>query len=121
MYAENIILRSGKMFFIDWSWFTILGVPLMDVATLTMKHPKNGSFNRFRDVILDAYCFESGRDAEDTRALVPYAETLSRLMFLHWLVERRRRGILGTTVGPVDQIIPRILDELSQRLAAVSA
>ena len=120
MYAENIILRGEKMFFIDWSWFTIIGVPLMDCATLTMKHPKNGSFNRFRDVIIDAYCFESGRNAEDTRALLPFAETLSRLLFLNWLVERRKRGILGTTVGPVDLIIPNILDELSQRLVSVS-
>ncbi|HEY9772614.1 MAG TPA: phosphotransferase [Planktothrix sp.] len=119
MYAENIILRGEKMFFIDWSWFTIIGVPLMDCATLTMKHPKNGSFNRFREVIIDAYCFESGRDAEQTRALLPYAETLSRLMFLNWLVERRKRGILGTTVGPVDLIIPNIIGELTERLTAL--
>jgi len=117
MYAENIILRGGKMFIIDWSWFTILGVPLMDVATLTMRHPKNGSFSNWREELLDAYCFESGRESEVVRAALPHAETLSRLLFLYWLVVRRQLGILGTTVGPVDNLIPRVVDELSERLA----
>jgi hypothetical protein len=120
LYAENIILRNGKMFIIDWSWFTILGVPLMDVATLTMRHPKNGAFSRWREELLDAYCFESGRDSEAVRACLPHAETLSRLLFLYWLVVRRERGILGTTVGPVDDLIPRVLDELSERLAVIA-
>lgn len=121
LYAENILVRGERLFIIDWSWFTILGVPLMDLATATMCHPKNGSFADFRDVMIEAYCYESGRNADDVRSLLPAAETLSRLMFLHWLVERRSRGILGTTVGPVDQLIPRIIDELSQRLAVIPA
>lgn len=114
LYAENIILRSDRFYIIDWSWFTILGVPIMDLATLTMKHPKNGKFHQFSEQVIDSYCFESGRDAADVRALLPAATTLGRLLFLYWLVERRRRGILGTTVGPVDNLIPKIVDELQE-------
>ncbi len=120
LYAENIILRSGRLFIIDWSYFTILGVPLMDLATLTMNHYKNGRLTEFRQELIDAYCFESGRDVEAVEKLLPYAETLSRLLFLAWLVERRRRGILGTTVGPVDGLIPKILHELSERLSVIA-
>jgi aminoglycoside phosphotransferase (APT) family kinase protein len=120
LYAENIILRGGKMFIIDWSYFTILGVPLLDLATLTMDHYKNGRLVQFRNELIDAYCFESGRDSEEVRALLPYAETLSRLLFLYWLVERRSLGILGTTVGPVDELIPKILTEVSERFAVIA-
>jgi Ser/Thr protein kinase RdoA (MazF antagonist) len=120
LYAENIILRGGRMFIIDWSYFTILGVPLMDLATLTMRHHKNGRLIEFRHDLIDACCFESGRDREEVVSLLPFAETLSRLLFLDWLVERRHRGILGTTVGPVDELIPRVLSELSQRLAVIA-
>ena len=115
MYAENIILRNERLFFIDWSWFTILGVPLMDLATLAADHPKNGKFVQFRDTAIDAYCYEFVRDAAECRRLLPYAEALSRLLFLQWLIERRNRGILGTTVGPVDLLIPKILQELTMR------
>ena len=114
LYAENIILRNDRFYIIDWSWFTILGVPIMDLATLTMKHPKNGSFYAFSEQVIDSYCFESGRDAQDVRKLLPSATTLGRLLFLYWLVERRRRGILGTTVGPVDNLIAKIVDELQE-------
>ncbi|HEY9757314.1 MAG TPA: phosphotransferase [Oculatellaceae cyanobacterium] len=112
LYAENIILRNNKFYIIDWSWFTILGVPIMDLATLTMKHPKNGAFHAFAEQVIESYCFESGRDSHDVRKLLPAATTLGRLLFLYWLVERRRRGILGTTVGPVDELIPKIVNEL---------
>jgi thiamine kinase-like enzyme len=116
MYAENIILRNSRLFFIDWSWFTMLGAPLMDLATLASDHYKNGELIPFREVVIDAYCYEFVRDAEECRRLLPFAETLSRLLFLQWLVERRRRGILGTTVGPVDILIPQIIGDLVKRL-----
>lgn len=121
LYAENIIKRQERLFIIDWSWFTMLGVPLMDLATVTMNHPKNGALSRYCEEIIDAYCFEAGRDAQDVRRVLPYAETLSRLLFLNWLVERRSRGIMGTTVGPVDRLIASIVDELIERLAAIPA
>lgn len=121
LYAENIIKRKERLFIIDWSWFTMLGVPLMDLATVTMNHPKNGALSRYREEIIDAYCFEAGRDAQDVRRVLPHAETLSRLLFLNWLVERRSRGIMGTTVGPVDRLIASIVDELIERLAAIPA
>lgn len=117
LYAENILVRGSRLFIIDWSWFTIIGVPIMDLAALTSDHFKNGTFVRWRDTVLDAYCFESGRSLEDILAAAPYAESLSRLVFLHWLVERRSRGIMGTTVGPVDLLIPKIVTELRERLA----
>jgi len=121
LYAENLIKRKERLFIIDWSWFTMLGVPLMDLATVTMNHPKNGALIRYREEIIDAYCFEAGRDAQDARRVLPHAETLSRLLFLNWLVERRSRGIMGTTVGPVDKLIASIVDELIERLAAIPA
>jgi len=121
LYAENIIKRDQRLFIIDWSWFTMLGVPLMDLATVTMPHQKNGALVRYREDIIDAYCFEAGRDAQDVRRVLPHAETLSRLLFLNWLVERRSRGITGTTVGPVDKLIAAIVDELIERLAAIPA
>ncbi len=119
LYAENIILRSDRLFFIDWSWFTILGVPLMDLATLTMKHHKNGKFSDFRNDCVEAYCFEFVRDVEDVRRLLPSGEALSRVLFLHWLVERKQRGILGTTVGPVENLIPSIVREVCERHSGV--
>ncbi len=117
LYAENVILRSDRLFIIDWSWFTIIGVPAMDLATLSMDHFKNGGLPRWRDELIDSYCFESGRDSQDVRRVLPHAETLGRFLFLHWLVERRSRGIMGTTVGPVDDLISKVIDELSERLS----
>jgi hypothetical protein len=93
----------------------------MDLATLTMKHHKNGEFHQYSEQVIESYCFESGRDSRDVRKLIPSATTLGRLMFLFWLVERRRRGILGTTVGPVDLLIPKIVDELETMRAAIEA
>lgn len=121
MFAENILLRNNQLFIIDWSWFTVIGIPAMDLATLTSKHHKNGSFFEWRDVVLDAYCFESGREPADVQKAIPFAETLGRLMFLHWLVERRQRGITGTTVGHVDTLIPKVVQELNQRLVTHNA
>ena len=102
LFAENIILRGERLFIVDWSWFTILGVPLMDLATLTMEHPKNAGFYQWKNEVIEAYCFESARDTNDVRALLPYAEMLSRLFFLDWLQERKRLVVSG---NPVEQSI----------------
>jgi Ser/Thr protein kinase RdoA (MazF antagonist) len=114
LFAENIILRGDRLFVVDWSWFTILGVPLMDLATLTMEHPKNGGFCKWKNDVIEAYCFEYARDINHVRELLPYAETLSRLYFLHWLLERRKLSIAGAAVEPVDALIPSVVAELSQ-------
>ena len=121
LYAENIILRGNRLFIIDWSWFTNLGVPLVDLATLSLKHHKNGAFNQFRSDLIESYCFESGRAEKDVYATLPYAEALSRLLFLEWLVERKARGIEGTTVGPVDNLIAELIAELATRLGKLTA
>ncbi len=115
MYAENILVRNDRVFIIDWSWFTMIGVPAMDLASLISNHFKNGSFFEWKDTVLDAYCFESGRSTEEVTKILPFAEALNRLLFLNWLVVRRGRGIMGTTVGPVDGLIPKIVDELIGR------
>lgn len=47
-FAENIILHNNRLFVIDWSWFTFIGVPLLDLACITMPHKKNGDFIRFK-------------------------------------------------------------------------
>jgi tRNA A-37 threonylcarbamoyl transferase component Bud32 len=117
LYAENLLVRAGKLFIIDWSWFTMIGVSTMDLASLVSGHFKNGKFAQFRDTVLEAYCEEAGRDAKDVCCVLSHAETLSRLLFLHWLVERRQRGIMGTTVGPVDELIPNVVAELLERHA----
>lgn len=115
LYAENMLVRNGKLFIIDWSWFTMIGVPAMDLAALTSDHFKNGKFYEWRDTVLDTYCFESGRKTDEVAAVLPHAEALSRLLFLNWLVVRRENGIMGTTVGPVDELIPKVVDELIAR------
>lgn len=120
LYAENIIVRGSRLFIIDWSWFTALGVPLIDIGSLTMTHHKNGPFADYRNDLIEAYCFESGRTEKDVRATLPYAETLSRILFLEWLVERKQRGIEGTTVGPVDNLIGKVVAELLERSKKLS-
>lgn len=120
LYAENIIVRGNRLFIIDWSWFTALGVPLIDIGSVTMTHHKNGSFADFRGDLLEAYCYESGRSEKDVVSTLPFAEALSRVLFLEWLVERKQRGIEGTTVGPVDNLIGKIVAELLERLAKLS-
>lgn len=119
LYAENIILRHDKLFLIDWSWFSMLSVPLVDLATVTMTHQKNGAFAGYAATVIEAYCFESGRDEAKVREKLPYAEALSRVLFLDWLVERKERGIEGTTVGPVNNLIEVVLDELKARRHAL--
>ncbi len=64
---------------------------------------------------MEAYCFESGVAAEDVRSNLPYASTLERLLFLNWLVERKTRGITGTTVGPVEDLMRTVVDDIGKR------
>ncbi len=120
LYAENLLFNKGKIYIIDWSWFTTIGAPIMDLATITMPHPKNNGFDRKRAEVVEAYCSEYSRPIGEVLELLPFAEALSRLLFLHWLIERRNRGILGTTVGHVDGVIPKIVAELLARLATLS-
>jgi thiamine kinase-like enzyme len=119
LFAENIILHSGRLFIIDWSWFTILGVPLVDLAMLTMEHQKNGGFSAFRQQVIESYSFESAREIADILELLPYVETLSRLLFLHWLAERRKRGILGPTIDREGTLISQAVAGLCQRLSSI--
>jgi hypothetical protein len=121
LFAENIIVREGRLWIIDWSWFAMLGVPLLDLATATLNHPKNGSFFERRTEVIEAYCYESGRETEEVLSLLPYAETLNRLLFLDWLVERKSRGIMGTTVGPVDGLISDVVSDLVERVTITKA
>ena len=121
LYAENILLNSGKLFIIDWSWFTTIGAPIMDLATVTMAHPKNGGFETKRAEVIEAYCTEYSRPSDEVYARLPFAEALSRLLFLQWLLERRQRGIMGTTVGPVDGVIAKIVAELLATLKNLSS
>lgn len=112
LYAENIITQNSRLFLIDWSWFTFIGVPTMDLASLISDHPKNGLLREHRDSILEAYCFESGRKTEDVLSALPYAAALERLLFLHWLVVRKSMGILGTTVGPVENLMRTVTADI---------
>jgi tRNA A-37 threonylcarbamoyl transferase component Bud32 len=111
-YAENIIFHSKRLYVIDWSWFTAIGVPLLDLATITSNHVKNGELIRFKQEIIEAYCDESARQVNDIIKLLPFAQALSRLLFLSWLVERKSRGIEGTTVGPVDNLILQVVQSI---------
>ncbi len=113
LYAENIIIRSDRLWIIDWSWFAMLGVPLLDLATIASDHFKNGAFAKFRNDVVEAYAYESARQVKDVFELLPYAEKLGRVLFLDWLIERRNRGIFGTTVGPVDNLIRDVIQMLA--------
>lgn len=64
--------------------------------------------------VVESYCFESARDVNDVMKLLPHAQTLSRILFLHWLVERKLMGIEGTTVGPVNDLIPQVVQQICQ-------
>lgn len=112
LYAENIITQNNRLYLIDWSWFTFIGVPTMDLASLISLHAKNGLLREHRDAILEAYCFESGRKTEDVQSALPYAAALERLLFLHWLMVRKSMGILGTTVGPVENLMRAVIDDI---------
>ncbi|MBX9670097.1 MAG: phosphotransferase [Candidatus Obscuribacterales bacterium] len=115
LFGENIVLHKQSLFLIDWSWFAIIGVPTTDLASLTSQHDKNGKLRKYAPEILEAYCFESGRKTEDVNAVLPYAAQLERLLFLYWLVVRKSMGILGTTIGPVENVMRIVLDDLILR------
>lgn len=121
LYAENIVV--GKMegprslSIIDWSWFTTLGVPILDVATLCSGHYKNGEFEAFGKDFLESYCFEAGKSVSEIQPDLEMAALFERIFFLHWLVTRKRMGIEGTTAGPVDNLIGKILQELEKRFS----
>jgi thiamine kinase-like enzyme len=123
-FAENLIPRAAtkaidEIYIIDWSWFAMLGVPIMDLATVTMDHFKNGELLKYRQKIIEAYCFESARPQKEIEKLLPAAELLNRLLFLNWLIVRRKLGIMGTTVGHVDSLIAEVLRELEARAGAI--
>lgn len=120
LYAENLIIRHNRLYVIDWSHFAFIGVPLMDLATLTLDHVKNGLFFEKRLQVIEAYCDESGRDVKEVQEQLPFASALSRLTFLSWLVERKSRGITGTTVGPVENLMVKVCDELRDCLQNLS-
>ena len=121
LYAENILYDGNKLWIIDWSWFSMISAPILDLATVSMKHFKNGSLVEKREELLEAYCLEYSRDLQETVRRLPYAEAFSRLLFLRWLAERRRRGITGTTVGPVEILIGTVVSEMSMYLKQLEA
>lgn len=114
LYAENIVARKEKLYVFDWSWFTCVSVPLIDVASLTSDHKKNGKLRQFKDRLLEAYCFESGRKVQTVQELCPYALALEKIQFLKWLYERKSRGVLGTTAGPVDDLISSMVIKIKE-------
>ena len=116
LYAEKILYDGLRLYIIVWSWFTTISAPILVLATLTMKHFKNGALVEKRQEVIEAYCSEYSRNFEDTKTLLPYAEAFSRLLFLRWLAERRRRGMTGTTVGPVEILIATVIAEMSMYL-----
>lgn len=115
LYAENMLCDGNHLFIIDWSWFTKISTPILDLATLSMDHFKNGTLRAHSAELIEAYCVEYSRKPEEIYARLPYAELLGRVLFLEWLVERRRRGIMGTTVGPVEILIASVLAEIGLR------
>lgn len=121
LYAENILFDGQKLWIIDWSWFSMISAPIIDLATVSMKHFKNGALADKRDELLEAYCAEYSRDLDETIRRLPYAEAFSRLLFLRWLAERRRRGITGTTVGPVEILIGTVVSEMAIYLQNLDA
>ncbi|MBY0358604.1 MAG: phosphotransferase [Candidatus Obscuribacterales bacterium] len=116
LYAENVLVRKKELFIIDWSWFTHIGSAILDLTTLTMDHFKNGALKPYSQDLLAAYCSEYSRDLRETKRRLPFAEALSRLFFLHWLVERKSRGITGTTIGPVEPVMLQVVEDLIERL-----
>ena len=121
LYAENMLFDGQHLWIIDWSWFTKISTPILDLATLTMDHFKNGALRDKSHEVLEAYCLEYSRNLEETIKKLPYAELLSRVLFLEWLIERRRRGIMGTTVGPVEIVIASVLAEIKMRYQSCAA
>lgn len=118
LYAENIVVgkleEPRSLSIIDWSWFTTLGAPVLDVATLCSQHVKNGEFRQYSQDFLESYCFEAGRSVDEIKSDLDLAFLFERVFFLYWLITRKEIGIEGTTVGPVDNLILKILKDLSE-------
>ena len=112
LYAENVVLRQTKQQLIDWSWFTSIGTALIDLATITSDHEKNGVLRQFKEDFLESYCFESGGEKSQIIELLPMALALERFLFLSWLAERKSRGIFGTTVGHVDDLVAQVIEQI---------
>ncbi len=119
-FAENIIYNHAKLHFIDWSWFTLLSFPLLDLGTITSQAPKNGVLANFKDQILESYSFESGKDLSEINRLLPYANVFTKILFLNWLVLRKSMGIEGTTVGPVNALIKDTVDEIQAKVLEIN-
>lgn len=116
LYAENIVTRKNQLFVFDWSWFTCISSALVDVASMVSEHPKNGKFAEVRTKFIEAYCYESGRKVPEIMDLIPAASAVERLQFLKWLQERKARGVLGTTVGHVDDLITTVISQIEEHL-----
>jgi len=117
LFAENLLVKNNRVCLVDWSWFTHLGVPLLDIATLAMDHFKNGALSRYSQDLIESYCFESGRLPDDLLHALPAAEAAFKLFFLRYLVDRSQRGIMSTTVGHVDDFMRQVIAELLEYLA----
>jgi len=113
LYAENIILQERTTpVFIDWSYFSMIGPRLYDLATLTSAHAKNGELGKFRQAIIEGYALGSGLSVDEIERQLPASWRLSRLLFLQWLLTRVEMGITQTTVGPVLPLIEKVVAEI---------
>lgn len=117
LFAENIVVgekdHPRNLFIIDWSWFTTLGAPVLDVASLCSDHFKNGDFKQYQKDFLETYCFEAGRSISEVQADLEVATLFERVFFLHWLETRKSMGIEGTTVGHVDDLIKKTIKDIA--------
>ncbi|HMO23289.1 MAG TPA: phosphotransferase, partial [Candidatus Melainabacteria bacterium] len=116
LYAENIVLRKDELYLFDWSWFTSIGPCMIDFASMVSDHPKNGIFRNYSKEFAEAYCFESGRKPDEILELASCGAILERLLFLSWLEERKSLGVLGTTVGHVDNLIEKVIGQIEDKL-----
>lgn len=118
LFAENIVVGDiegpRSLSIIDWSWFTTLGAPILDLATLCSDHAKNGDFKNYQKDFLEGYCFEAARPVGEVEADLKIAKLFERIFFLFWLVTRKGMGIQGTTVGHVDDLIRQIVSDLDK-------
>lgn len=111
-YAENIIINHNRLHFIDWSWFTMLSVPILDLCSVTMTCSKNGSLSNFKQNIIESYCYEAGRSSNQVLELLPFVQNLNAILFLNWLAVRKKLGYEATTVGPVNDLIASTIAKL---------
>lgn len=113
LFAENIVLQAGTTpVFIDWSYFSMIGPRLFDLATLTSMHSKNGILHNERQALIEGYAQGSAMSNSEIESLLPAAFRFSRLLFLKWLLTRVEMGITETTVGPVQHLIEQVVAEI---------